>query len=104
MPRLVNNMVTAVRVRAASERGILIDVNGLMLRVQRSGAKNWIRRIIILGKYYGPGIGAAWGEGTAAMTSSSRSRTTYSAQMPNLLRALSNLPFRAVRFGPLLSL
>ncbi len=61
MPRLVRNALTAARVRSASEPGVLVDGNGLMLRVQRSGAKSWIQRIIIHGKHRDIGLGApAW--------------------------------------------
>ena len=59
MPRLVRNALTAAGVRAASEPGVLVDGNGLMLRVQRSGAKSWVQRIIIHGKRRDIGLGAA---------------------------------------------
>ena len=59
MPRLVRNALTAARIRAASEPGVLVDGNGLMLRVQRSGAKSWVQRIVIHGKRRDIGLGAA---------------------------------------------
>ena len=37
MPRLVRNALTVAQVRAASKPGILVDGNGLMLRIQ-----NWL--------------------------------------------------------------
>ena len=59
MPRLVRNALTAARARAASEPGVLVDGNGLMLRIQRNGAKSWVQRIIIHGKRRDIGLGAA---------------------------------------------
>ena len=58
MPRLVRNALTAARVRAATEPGVLVDGNGLMLRVQPSGAKSWVQRIMIHGKRHDMGLGA----------------------------------------------
>ena len=58
MPRLVRNALTTARVRSASEPGVLVDGNGLMLRVQRSGSKSWVQRIIIHGKRRDIGLGA----------------------------------------------
>jgi len=40
MPRLVRNAPTVARFRCASKPGILVDGNGLMLRIQKSGAKS----------------------------------------------------------------
>ena len=59
MPRLVRNALTVAQVRAASKPGILVDGNGLMLRIQKSGAKSWVQRIIIHGKRRDIGLGAA---------------------------------------------
>ena len=59
MPRLVRNALTVAQVRAASKPGILVDGNGLMLRIQNSGAKSWVQRIIVHGKRRDIGLGAA---------------------------------------------
>ena len=59
MPRLVRNALTVTQVRCASEPGILVDGNGLMLRIQKSGAKSWVQRIVIHGKRRDIGLGAA---------------------------------------------
>ncbi len=59
MPRLVRNALTVAQVRCASKPGILVDGNGLMLRIQKSGAKSWVQRIIIHGKRRDIGLGAA---------------------------------------------
>ena len=59
MPRLVRNALTVAQVRSASKPGILVDGNGLMLRIQKSGAKSWVQRIIIHGKRRDIGLGAA---------------------------------------------
>ena len=59
MPRLVCNALTVAQVRCASKSGILVDGNGLMLRVQKSGAKSWVQRIMIHGRRRDIGLGAA---------------------------------------------
>ena len=59
MPRLVRNALTVAQVRCASKPGILVDGNGLMLRIQKSGAKSWVQRIIVHGKRRDIGLGAA---------------------------------------------
>ena len=59
MPRLVRNALTVARVRAASKPGILVDGNGLMLRIQASGTKSWVQRISIHGKRRDIGLGSA---------------------------------------------
>ena len=59
MPRLVRNALTVAQVRCATKPGILVDGNGLMLRVQNSGAKSWVQRIIIHGKRRDIGLGSA---------------------------------------------
>ena len=59
MPRLVRNALTVAQVRCARKPGILVDGNGLMLRIQKSGAKSWVQRIIVHGKRRDIGLGAA---------------------------------------------
>ena len=59
MPRLVRNALTVAQVRCAGKPGILVDGNGLMLRIQKSGAKSWVQRIIVHGKRRDIGLGAA---------------------------------------------
>ena len=59
MPRLVRNALTVAQVRCASKPGILVDGNGLMLRIQKSGTKSWVQRIIIHGKHRDIGLGSA---------------------------------------------
>ena len=59
MPRLVRNAVTVAQVRCASKPGILVDGNGLMLRIQKPGAKTWVQRLVIHGKRRDIGLGAA---------------------------------------------
>ena len=59
MPRLLRNALTVAQVRAASKPGILVDGNGLMLRVQNSGAKSWVQRLVIHGKRRDMGLGSA---------------------------------------------
>lgn len=59
MPRLVRNALTVAQVRCASKPGTLVDGNGLMLRIQSSGAKSWVQRIIIHGKRRDIGLGSA---------------------------------------------
>ena len=59
LPRLVRNALTVAQVRCASKPGILVDDNGLMLRIQKSGAKSSVQRIIIHGKRRDIGLGAA---------------------------------------------
>ena len=59
MPRLVRNALTVAQVRAASKPGILVDGNGLMLRIQTSRAKSWVQRIVIHGKRRDIGLGSA---------------------------------------------
>ena len=59
VPRLVRNALTVAQVRAARKPGILVDGNGLMLRIQSAGAKSWVQRIVIHGKRRDIGLGAA---------------------------------------------
>ncbi len=49
MPRLNRNALTAAKVRTAVP-GSYVDGNGLMLRVKRTGARQWIQRITIHGR------------------------------------------------------
>ena len=58
-PDSFGNALTVAQVRCASKPGILVDGNGLMLRIQKSGAKSWVQRIIIHGKRRDIGLGAA---------------------------------------------
>ena len=58
MPRLVRNALTVAQVRSASKPGILVDGNGLMLRIQTSGAKSWVQRLVVHGKRRDIGLGA----------------------------------------------
>ena len=58
MPRLSRNALSAARVRTAPP-GSYTDGNGLMLRVRRSGSRQWIQRITIHGRRVDLGLGGA---------------------------------------------
>ena len=47
MPRPVRNALTVAQVRCASNPGVLVHGNGLMLRIRRAGARSRIQRIVI---------------------------------------------------------
>ena len=46
MPRLSRNALSAAMVRSAGP-GNYVDGNGLMLRVRKSGSRQWIQRLTI---------------------------------------------------------
>ena len=58
MPRLCRNALTAAMVRNAGP-GSYVDGNGLMLRVRKSGSRQWIQRITIHGRRVDLGLGGA---------------------------------------------
>ena len=58
MPRLCRNALTAAMVRNAGP-GNYVDGNGLMLRVRKSGSRQWIQRIMIHGRRVDLGLGGA---------------------------------------------
>ena len=58
MPRLCRNALTAAMVRNAGP-GNYVDGNGLMLRVRKSGSRQWIQRIMIHGRRVDLGLGSA---------------------------------------------
>ena len=51
------NALTASGIRAATQPGIYADGLGLYLRVERSGTKRWIQRLVIQGKRRNLGLG-----------------------------------------------
>ncbi|MDZ7280754.1 tyrosine-type recombinase/integrase [Sphingomonas sanguinis] len=53
-----DNRLTAAAVRAAKEPGLYNDGQGLYLKVDPSGAKRWIQRIVIHGKRRDLGLGS----------------------------------------------
>lgn len=53
-----DNRLTAAAVRAAKEPGLYNDGQGLYLKVDASGAKRWIQRIVIHGKRRDLGLGS----------------------------------------------
>jgi integrase len=53
-----DKVLTAAAVRAITKPGLHADGNGLYLKVQSSGTKNWIQRIVIHGKRRDLGLGA----------------------------------------------
>ena len=58
MPRLSRNALSAARVRSAGP-GNYVDGNGLMLRVRKSGTRQWIQRLTIHGRRVDLGLGSA---------------------------------------------
>ena len=58
MPRLSRNARSAAMVRSAGP-GNYVDGNGLMLRVRRSGTRQWIQRLTIHGQRVDLGLGSA---------------------------------------------
>ena len=58
MPRLSRNALSAARVRSAGP-GSYVDGNGLMLRVRKSGTRQWIQRLTIHGRRVDLGLGSA---------------------------------------------
>ena len=58
MPRLSRNALSAASVRAAGP-GNYVDGNGLMLRVRKSGTRQWIQRLTIHGRRVDLGLGSA---------------------------------------------
>ena len=54
-----SNKLTALKVKRESNRGSYADGNGLYLKVDRSGAKRWIQRLVINGKRNDMGLGSA---------------------------------------------
>jgi Arm DNA-binding domain len=53
------NALTAVFVKQRREPGVYRDGQGLLLRVERSGAKRWVLRITIRGRCQDVGLGSA---------------------------------------------
>ncbi len=51
--------LSAAFVRSASDPGTYIDGNGLMLKVDKSGAKRWVQRLVVDGKRVDIGLGSA---------------------------------------------
>ena len=51
--------LTAATVRSLSKTGMHADGNGLYLRVDRSGARRWIQRLVVQGKRRDVGLGSA---------------------------------------------
>ena len=58
MPRLSRNALSAAMVRSAGP-GNYVDGNGLMLRVRKSGTRQWIQRLMIHGRRVDLGLGSA---------------------------------------------
>ena len=58
MPRLCRNALSAAMVRSAPP-GSYTDGNGLMLRVRKSGSRQWIQRLTIHGRRVDLGLGSA---------------------------------------------
>ena len=58
MPRLSRNALSAAMVRTAGP-GNYVDGNGLMLRVRKSGSRQWIQRLMIHGRRVDLGLGSA---------------------------------------------
>ena len=58
MPRLSRNALSAAMVRSARP-GNYVDGNGLMLRVRKSGSRQWIQRLTIHGRRVDLGLGSA---------------------------------------------
>ena len=58
MPRLSRNALSAAMVRTAGP-GNYVDGNGLMLRVRKSGTRQWIQRLMIHGRREDLGLGSA---------------------------------------------
>lgn len=53
------NKLTALQVKRASKAGFYADGNGLYLKVDQSGAKRWVQRLVINGKRHDMGLGSA---------------------------------------------
>jgi len=53
------NKLTALQVKRESNPGFYADGNGLYLKVDKSGAKRWIQRLVINGKRTDMGLGSA---------------------------------------------
>ena len=53
-----NKALSAAFVRTVQERGKYFDGHGLLLKVDRSGARRWVQRIIIRGKRTELGLGS----------------------------------------------
>ena len=52
-----HNALSAVRVRSINKPGMYADGNGLYLRVDPSGARRWLQRIVINGRRRNLGLG-----------------------------------------------
>ena len=50
--------LTALKVKRESNPGFYADGNGLYLKVDQSGAKRWIQRLVINGKRTDMGLGS----------------------------------------------
>ncbi len=51
--------LTAATVRTIKDAGFYADGNGLYLKVEATGAKRWVQRIVIHGKRRDIGLGSA---------------------------------------------
>ena len=49
-PQAERRLLTAAKVKQATEPGKYYDENGLYLRIKPSGAKTWAQKIVIDGK------------------------------------------------------
>jgi hypothetical protein len=54
----VHNALTPMLVRKLNEPGFYADGNGLYLKVDKTGAKRWVQRIVINGKRSDLGLGS----------------------------------------------
>ena len=57
MPRTGRKRLTDAFVRTATTAGKYHDAHGLILRVMPSGSKQWVQRLVILGKRRDIGLG-----------------------------------------------
>lgn len=57
--RHTEKRLSAAQVRTQTEPGFYADGHGLYLKVDDSGAKRWIQRIVIAGKRRDIGLGSA---------------------------------------------
>lgn len=57
--RHLEKRLTAAAIKSLSETGLYGDGHGLYLKVDKSGAKRWVQRIVIMGKRRDLGLGSA---------------------------------------------
>lgn len=84
MPRSSRNALSATMVRSAGP-GNYVNDNGLMLRVRKSGSRQWIQRVMIHGRRVDLGLVELQGLGAPAR----RGRTTLGVRAGEWVRTMT---------------